>query len=79
VSWLTFLTPFAAITGWSRRALLASLAALALLIVGALLHRLVVPHVRHRASTEYPWFRQMAVAAVVSGAGLWIWHMLPLA
>lgn len=76
VSWPIFFLPFLFVSGEHRVATLAALLALVPLVIGAGLQVVLVPHVRHRASDEYPWFTQLAISVAVSAIGLAIWHML---
>lgn len=77
VSWVSFFIPFFAIEHAQTQALLASLVAVLPLLVGAALQVLFIPHVRHRASAEYPWHRQVAISTAISAVGLYMWHLLP--
>jgi hypothetical protein len=70
LAWVTLLTPYVLVSGVSREALQAAALALAPLVVGALLFTVVVPHIRGRASQDFPWARQAALSLGVSALGL---------
>ena len=55
---------------------MATLFAIVPLVIGAGLQVVLVPHVRHRPSDEYPWLIQLSISVLVSIIGLGIWHTL---
>ncbi|MEP7346686.1 MAG: hypothetical protein ABI877_15550, partial [Gemmatimonadaceae bacterium] len=76
VSWITFLIPYVTVVSISPNSLQAAALALPLLLVGAVLHRVFVPHVRHRPLAEHPWMRQAMLSLSVSALGVIVGWML---
>lgn len=71
-----FFLPFLVISAYERVATMATLLAIVPLVIGAGLQVVLVPHVRHRPSDEYPWLIQLSISVLVSIIGLGIWHAL---
>ncbi len=70
VSWVTFLVPYVTVVSISPTSLQAALFALPLLLVGAVLHRIFVPYVKHRPLADHPWMRQAMLSMSVSSLGV---------
>lgn len=70
VGWLALFLPYLFVAGVSSRTLQLAAAALPLLLTGAVLHRSVIPYVKHRPLSEHPWMRQAALSMTVSTLGL---------
>jgi len=70
VSWITFLLPYLTLVSVSPSSLQAAAVALPLLLLGAVLHRIFVPHVKHRPAAEHPWMRQAMLSMSVSTLGV---------
>jgi phytol kinase len=80
LAWLTLFAPYVLVLGVSRIALQGALLALMPLTLGALLFIVAVPHVRGRASQNFPWVRQAALSLGVSALGLVLaqsWRLTP--
>jgi len=70
VSWITFMVPYITLVTVSPASLQAAVLALPLLLIGAVLHRIFVPHIKHRPAAEHPWMRQAALSMSVSALGV---------
>jgi len=77
VAWAAFFVPYLAVVGLTRQTLLTATLGLVPLIIAGLVFSIVVPDVRRRPSTGFPWATQALVGLASSALGLAILARLP--
>lgn len=70
VAWAAFFAPYVIVVGLTRTTVLPAVLAIVPLLVAGVVFTLVIPHIRRRPSTDYPWASQALVGLASSAMGL---------